>query len=83
MEYHEGVLEHIMSTRNFETHYTDVNSRNRFERAGRKFFDPLTEIEYPGNYILLAGLTVSCVYEFIELLQIWLDSNVIRKKSTA
>ena len=82
MEYHRGILEHLVATRNFETHHYDTNVMRWFGKANRKISDPLTKMEHPANYVLLSGLTINCVYEFIELLQIWVDSNVINTKST-
>ena len=82
MEYHRGVLDHLVATRNFETHHNDTNAGRWFLKANRKISDPLTKMEHPANYVLLSGLTINCVYEFIELLQIWVDSNVINTKST-
>ena len=81
MEYHHGILDYINSSRNFEIHKNDAASRLRFDKAGRKFSDPVSEIEHPSNYIMTSSLAIHAVYEFIELLQIWVDSNVINKKS--
>ena len=80
MQCYRGVLDHIDAYRNFEIHKSNNASRLRFIEADRKFFDPLSEIEHPSNYILLSGLAIHAVYEFIELLQIWVDSTVINKK---
>ena len=81
MEYHRGVLDHLVANRNFDEHHDDNNALKLFNEAGRTIIDPLTEMEHPSNYILLAGLTINCVYEFIELMQIWIDSNNIQKKN--
>jgi len=81
MEYHRGVLDNIISNRNFEIHNKNAGARLKFNKAGRTYSDPLSEIEHPSNYIMTSSLAIHAVYEFIELLQIWVDSNVINKKS--
>ena len=55
----------------------------RFEQADRKITEPFTKIPHPGNYIMLANLSMSCVYEIIELMQIWIDSKKIGKKNSS
>ncbi|CAD6368403.1 hypothetical protein NMT12_100032 [metagenome] len=77
-----GVLSLIDSMRNFSTHSVDLNSRQKFNFAGRKIIDPLSGIEHSGNFITLANLCVFCGYQFNELLQIWLDSQEIHKKNS-
>jgi len=46
-------------------------------------FDGLPDIEIPSNYIMLANLSMGCVYEIIELMQIWIDSKKIGKKNSS
>ena len=83
LEYHRGVLDHLTSTRNYSIHRQDGDAREKFDLADRKISDPFTKIEHPGNYIMLVNLSISCVYEIIELLQIWVDSNKIGKKNSS
>ena len=71
-----------MSNRDHHAHSADYVKR-KFKKAGRKVYDPLTEIEIPSNYIMLANLCISCVYEIIELMQIWIDSKKIGKKNSS
>ena len=83
LEYNRGALDYLTSTRNYSIHRQDGDAREKFDLAGRKISDPFTKIEYPGNYIMLVNLSMSCVYEIIELLQIWVDSNKIGKKNSS
>ena len=83
LEYHRGALEYLASTRNYSQHRQDGDAREKFDLADRKISDPFTKIEHPGNYIMLVNLSISCVYEIIELMQIWIDSNKIGKKNSS
>ena len=73
----------MKSNRDFITHRDDSATSARFEVAERPITDPFTKIEHPENYIMLANLCMSCVYEIIELMQIWVDSNKIGKKNSS
>ena len=72
-----------MSNRDHHAHSADFMAPRYFKKAGRKVYDPLTDIEIPSNYIMLANLSMSCIYEIIELMQIWIDSNKIGKKNSS
>ena len=82
-EYNTGVVYNLMSNRDFHAHSGDFVAPRKFKKAGRGVYDPLTEIAIPSNYIMLAYLSMSCVYEIIVLLQIWIDSNKIGKKNSS
>ena len=82
-EFNTGVAEQIKFNRNFHAHSADFVASKKFSRAGRKVYDPLTDIEIPSNYIMLANLSMGCVYEIIELMQIWIDSKKIGKKNSS
>ena len=56
-----------MSNRDHHAHSADFMAPRYFKKAGRKVYDPLTEIEIPSNYIMLANLSMGCIYEIIEL----------------
>ena len=75
-----GFLQFADSLRNFEAHKTDPKTKERFDHADRVIKDPLTGMSSPGNFIILANNSVSLMYEFIELIQVWLDSKAIEKK---
>lgn len=83
LEYNRGVLEYLTSTRNYSLHRQDGDAREKFAWADRKISDPFTKIEYPSNYIMLVNLSISCIYEIIELMQIWIDSKKIEKKNSS
>ena len=83
LEYNRGALDYLTSTRNYSIHRQDGDAREKFDLAGRKISDPFTKIENPSNYIMLVNLSMSCVYEIIELMQIWIDSNKIGKKNSS
>ena len=78
----QGVLDYMTSNRNFITHHEDAVAKTRFEVAERSISEPFTKISHPGNYIMVANLSMSCVYEIIELMQIWIDSKKIGKKNS-
>ena len=80
LEYHRGILESVKSQRDFQTHVTDLVAPAQFNKAGRDVADPLTKITLPTNYIMLSNFSISCVYEIIELMQIWIDSKKIASK---
>ena len=82
-EFNTGVVYNLMSNRDHHAHSADFMAPRNFKKAGRKVYDPLTEIETPSNYIMLANLCISCVYEIIELMQIWVDSKKIGKKNSS
>ena len=82
-EYNTGVLDYVRSQRDFHAHVADVVAPAQFKKAERDVLDPLTEITLPTNYIMLANFSISCVYEIIELLQIWVDSKKIGKKNSS
>ena len=83
LEYHRGILESVKTQRDFQTHVTDLVAPAQFYKAGRAVADPLTKITLPTNYIMLSNFSISCVYEIIELMQIWVDSNKIGKKNSS
>jgi len=76
-EFSKGVIYHMQSNRNYITHRKSQPALKLFKRAGRSTSEPFTKIPHPSNYIMLANLSMSCVYEIIELMQIWVDSNKI------
>ena len=82
-EYNSGVVYNLMSNRDHHAHSEDIVAPRRFKKAGRKVYDPLTDIEIPSNYIMLANLSMGCVYEIIELMQIWIDSTKIGMKNSS
>ena len=69
-----GQLERIM--RNEEEHKEDPLSSIQFELAQRKEIDPVSGINHPGNYIVLSNLVVLSIYEFVQVMQIWVDTCV-------
>ena len=83
LEYHRGILESVKSQRDFQTHVTDLVAPAQFKKAERTVADPLTKITLPTNYIMLSNFSISCVYEIIELMQIWVDSNKIGKENSS
>ena len=82
-EFNTGVVYNLMSNRDHHAHSADFMAPRYFKKAGRKVYDPLTDIEIPSNYIMLANLSMGCVYEIIELMQIWIDSKKIGKKNSS
>ena len=82
-EFNTGVVYNLMSNRDHHAHSADFMAPRYFKKAGRKVYDPLTDIEIPSNYIMLANLSIGCVYEIIELMQIWIDSQKIGKKNSS
>ena len=79
-EFSKGVIYNLQSNRNYITHHKSEPARYRFDKAERSISEPFTKIPHPGNYIMLANLSMSCVYEIIELMQIWIDSKKIASK---
>jgi len=74
--YYDGVLTLLSSIRNFQTHKEDAFTSSHFELAKRKVAEPISGVKNPGNYVVLSNLVILCVYLFIEILQIWLDTQV-------
>lgn len=74
-EYYDGIITCINSIRNFHIHSEDAFTRTQFDLASRRVTDPLSQIQNPGNFIVLANLVILCAYEFIEILQIWIDTQ--------
>jgi len=83
LEFSSGVIDNMNSNRNYITHHKSEPARYRFDKAERSISEPFTKIPHPGNYIMVANLSMSCVYEIIELMQIWLDSKKIGKKNSS
>ena len=83
LEFNTGVIDHMKSNRDFITHQNDAGPFGCFEAADRPISDPLTKISHPENYIMLANHCMACVYEIIELMQIWVDSNKIGKENSS
>jgi len=79
--YYDGVLTTLSTIRNFQTHKEDAFTSSKFDLARRKVSEPISEIENPGNYVVLSNLVILSVYEFIEILQIWIDTQVRKKKT--
>lgn len=69
-----GQLESVM--RNEEEHKEDPLSRIQFELAQRKEIDPVSGINHPGNYMTLSSLVNLSIYEFVQVMQIWVDTCV-------
>ena len=76
-----GIVSFIDSLRNFEAHKEDGDTKQRFNLADRYIKDPLTNMSSPGNFVVLANNSINFLYEFIEIIQIWLDSKKIEKKA--
>lgn len=74
-EYYGGVIDLLKNIRNFQTHKEEPFFSDTFDLAKRKISEPISEIEHPGNYIILTNLVVFSVYEFIEILQVWIDTQ--------
>lgn len=62
--------------RNFQTHKEDAFTSMQFDLAKRKSSEPISSVENPGNYLVLSNCVVLCVYAFLEILQIWIDTQV-------
>ena len=73
--YYDDVITLISSIRNFETHREDAFASSQFDLAKRNVVDPISGIESPGNYLVLCNLVVLCAYSFIEILQVWIDTQ--------
>lgn len=80
LQFFSGTVSLIDSFRNFEAHKRNASFKDAFDQAGRVIKDPLTDMMSPANFIILANNSVNLVYEFMELIQIWLDSKAIEKK---
>ncbi len=76
-----GIISFIDSLRNFEAHKEDGDTKQRFNLADRYIKDPLTDMSSPGNFVVLANNSINFIYEFMEIIQIWLDSKKIEKKA--
>ena len=83
LQCYNGVVNLIDTMRNFNTHNKDMKTRSRFNRAGRRITDPLSGIDSPINFITLANLAVHAIYQYIEILQIFLDSKKISKLTSS
>ncbi len=75
-EYYGGVIDVLNNMRNFQTHKEEPFFSGMFDLAKRKLSEPISGIDHPGNYITLANLVIFSVYEFIEILQVWIDTQV-------
>ncbi len=75
-EYYGGVIDVLNNMRNFQTHKEEPFFSAKFDLAKRKISEPISGIDHPGNYITLANLVIFSVYEFIEILQVWIDTQV-------
>ena len=73
--YFDGLLTMLSNIRNFQTHKEDAFTSTQFELAGRKVSDPLSGISNPGNYIVLVNIVILSTYQFIEILQTWVDTQ--------
>lgn len=80
LQFFSGTVSLIDSFRNFEAHKRNASSKDAFDQAGRVIKDPLTDMQSPANFIILANNSVNLIYEIIEVIQIWLDSKAIEKK---
>ena len=79
--YFHGFLTMLNNIRNFQTHKEDAFTSTQFEKANRKISEPLSGISNPGNYIVMVNLVILATYQFIEILQVWIDTqNRIRTK---
>ncbi len=76
-----GMESLIDSMRNFNIHSNDMKTKIRFNKAGRPIKDPLTGMDSPGNFITLANLSIYAIYQYIEIIQIWIDSKIIGKEN--
>jgi hypothetical protein len=47
-----------------------------FDLAKRKVRDPISGIENPANYLVLSYSVILSVYAFIEIMQVWVDTQV-------
>ena len=74
--YYDGVLTMLSSIRNFQTHKEDAFTSSKFELAKRKIIEPVSKIDHPGSFFVLSNLIILSAYEFIEILQIWIDTQV-------
>ncbi len=74
--HYDGVLTLLSSMRNFQTHKRDAFTSSKFELAKRKIVEPISGLDNPGNYVVLSNLVILSVYAFIEILQIWIDTQV-------
>lgn len=81
LECYYGMESLIDSMRNFNIHNNDMKYKIRFNKAGREIKDPLTGMTSTGNFLTLANLSIYAIYQYIELIQIWLDSQIIGKKN--
>jgi hypothetical protein len=73
--YYDETINLISSIRNFETHRDDAFASAQFDLAKRRMVEPISGIESPGNYLVLSSLVILSVYTFIEILQLWLDTQ--------
>lgn len=74
--YYDGFFNLLSTIRNFETHREDAFTSAQFELAKRKLVEPVSGIGSPGNYLVLSNLVILSSYAFIEILQIWIDTQV-------
>ncbi len=79
--YYDDVISLISTIRNFETHKEDAFVISRFNLAKRKVIDPMSGIESPGNYLVLSNIVILSVYAFIEIMQVWIDTQTRLGKS--
>ncbi len=80
LQFFSGTVGLIDSFRNFEAHKRNASFKDAFDQAGRVIKDPLTGMLSPGNFIILANNSINLIYEFMEIIQIWIDSKKIEKK---
>ena len=68
----EGML---VEFRNHLEHWRKRGSRQFVEKTlKRKIQDPISEIESPANFVILTSILVLISYQFIEVMQTWLDT---------
>lgn len=72
-----GSLNLFDSFRNFDAHKKNPKARDGFEFAQRVIKDPITGMDAPGNFIVIANNVINLYYQIIEIIQIWIDSKVI------
>lgn len=74
--YYQETLKFLSSIRNFQAHKNDIFTSRQFDLAKRNIVDPISGIKHPGNYLLLCNAVIIFVYAFVEILQIWIDTQI-------
>jgi hypothetical protein len=73
----DGVPSIIQSVRNSASHIKDPKTKTILKKLKRDLHDSVSGAESPGSIFALVSVVILIIYEFIEVLQLWADTETL------